>query len=237
MQKRTITEQIKRSGGRTGFAARAVSVALLAAILFISGIIYLNRIVIGASGDRIITETEALSLKDVDCILILGAGVYANKYPSAMLEDRLAEGVSLYKLGVSNRLLMTGDNSRVDYNEVKVMKDFAVKSGVPPEHVFQDHAGFSTYESLYRARDVFTARKIIIVTQNYHIYRALYIARSLGLDAYGVCADPRAYAGQAFRECREVLARAKDVFGCIFRLQPTYLGDVIPVDGNGNMTD
>lgn len=234
MRKRTYTENNR---ARAGFLARAASAALLAAILLATGIVYLNRIIIGASEDRIITEADALSLKDVDCILILGAGVYANKYPSAMLEDRLAEGVSLYKLGVSDRLLMTGDNGRVDYNEVKVMKDYAVGSGVPPEHVFQDHAGFSTYESLYRARDIFAAKKIIVVTQNYHMYRALYIAQALGLDAYGISADPRAYAGQSVREVREILARAKDVVGCIFKPLPTYLGDVIPVNGNGNITD
>jgi vancomycin permeability regulator SanA len=117
------------------------------------------------------------------------------------------------------------------------MKDYAVKAGVPPEHVFQDHAGFSTYESIYRARDIFAAGKIVVVTQNYHMYRALYIAKSLGLDAYGVAADPRAYAGQAMRECREILARFKDVICCIFKPPPTFLGDVIPVKGNGNDTD
>ena len=207
--------------------------ALLAAAAFAT----LNRIVVIGSRDRILTEEEAANLSGVDCILVLGAGVYANKYPSNMLEDRLLEGIRLYKLGISDRMLMSGDNSRINYNEVKVMKDYAVKSGVPSSHVFQDHAGFSTYESMYRARDVFVVNKVVIVTQGYHLYRALYIAKALGLDAYGVASDPRDYAGQALRELREMLARPKDVLSCIFKPLPKYLGDVIPVAGNGDITD
>ncbi|NMA24079.1 MAG: DUF218 domain-containing protein [Clostridiales bacterium] len=237
MRRNKKTKTPENNVGRAGLLSAALSVLLLAVIGCATAVFVLNRIVISAGDDRIITEAEARRLEDVDCILVLGAGVYANKYPSAMLEDRLSQGVGLYKLGVSDRLLMSGDNSTVDYNEVKVMKDYAVKAGVPPEHVFQDHAGFSTYESIYRARDIFAAGKIVVVTQNYHMYRALYIAKSLGLDAYGVAADPRAYAGQAMRECREILARFKDVICCIFKPPPTFLGDVIPVKGNGNDTD
>lgn len=208
-------------------------------ILFLCGIglTLLNRYMLVSGSDRIISQVEAQQLENVDCILVLGAGVYANKYPSPMLEDRLLEGVALYKLNVSDRILMSGDNSKVHYNEVKVMKDFAIKAGVPSEHIFQDHAGFSTYESMYRARDVFAAKKIVVVTQEYHMYRALYIARSLGLDAYGVVSDPRIYAGQAARDFREILARTKDIIYCIFKPLPTFLGEVIPVNGNGNVTD
>ena len=100
-----------------------------------------------------------------------------------------------------------------------------------------DHAGFSTYETMYRARDIFCAKKVIIVTQQYHLYRAVYIARSLGIDAYGVSADYRAYAGGTAREIREVLARCKDAVTCVFRPEPTYLGDAIPIWGDGNLTN
>jgi vancomycin permeability regulator SanA len=210
---------------------------MLLAILAAAAATVMNRLVIIDSTDRIITEDEAARLDGVDCILVLGAGVYANKYPSAMLEDRLQEGVRLYQLGVSDRMLMSGDNSKVHYNEVMVMKDYAVKSGIPSSHVFQDHAGFSTYESMYRARDVFVVRKVVIVTQRYHMYRALYIAKALGLDAYGVISDPRPYAGQSYRELREILARAKDVLSCVLKPLPKYLGDVIPVAGDGDVTD
>ena len=100
-----------------------------------------------------------------------------------------------------------------------------------------DHAGFSTYESLYRARDIFQAKKIIIVTQEYHLYRALYIAQALGLDAYGVNADYRNYSGQTMRDIREILARNKDFLTSVFQPQPTYLGDAIPISGSGDLTN
>lgn len=208
-----------------------LAIALLCALT----LIILNRLVVAIGDERIISEEAAAALTDVDCVLILGAGVYNNSYPSHMLEDRLLEGIRLYQFGVSNRLLMSGDNGRIDYNEVKVMKDFAVSFGVPSAHIFQDHAGFSTYESMYRARDVFAAQKIVIVTQKYHMYRALYTARALGLDAYGVISNPRTYHGQTIRDLREILARAKDAVYCLFKPLPTFLGDVIPVGGNGDM--
>ena len=100
-----------------------------------------------------------------------------------------------------------------------------------------DHAGFSTYESIYRAKDIFQAKKVVIVTQKYHLYRALYIANRLGLEAYGVGADPRQYVGATYREIREILARDKDFIKCIFKPEPTYLGDTIPVSGNGDITN
>lgn len=171
-----------------------------------------------------------------DCILVLGCGVYGTT-PSHMLEDRLLRGVELYKNGVSDKLLMSGDHGRTSYDEVNVMKSFATENGVPSEDVFMDHAGFSTYESMYRARDVFKAEKILIVTQEYHLYRAVYDARALGLDAYGTVSMPRTYQGQLYRDIREVLARDKDFFYAIFKPEPKYLGETIPVQGDGNLTN
>lgn len=117
------------------------------------------------------------------------------------------------------------------------MKSYATSAGIPSGDVFMDHAGFSTYESIYRARDVFLAGKVIIVSQGYHIYRALYIAERLGLEAYGVCADQQIYGGQEYREAREILARVKDFFTAIYKPMPTYLGDTIPVSGDGGLTN
>lgn len=173
---------------------------------------------------------------DYDCILILGCGVNGDT-PSHMLEDRLLQGIELYKDGASDKLLMSGDHGRKNYDEVNVMKNFAIDRGIASENVFMDHAGFSTYESMYRARDIFNAEKILIVTQDYHLYRAIYDARRLGLDAYGVASNPRIYSGQIFRDIREILARNKDFVYTIFKPEPTYLGEVIPVWGNGNDTN
>ena len=209
---------------------------LLTGIAGFAMIIGINIYVQESVKDLIITGEEALDIKDFDCILVLGAGVWGDR-PSPMLEDRLLKSIDLYKNGVSDRLLMSGDHGRKEYDEVNVMKQFAIDAGIPSEHIFMDHAGFSTYESLYRTRDIFQGEKIIIVTQRYHLYRALYIAKRLRIEAYGVDVDLRNYPGQDYREMREKLARVKDFFYVIFMPQPTYLGEQIPVSGNGDITN
>ena len=185
---------------------------------------------------QIIKENEYANLSDIDCIIILGAGIWGDK-PSPMLEDRLLEGIKLYQNNVSDKIIMSGDNGKEEYNEVEIMKNYAKEKGIPSENIFMDHAGFSTYESIYRAKEIFEAKKVVIVTQKYHLYRALYVANQLGLEAYGVGADPRQYVGATYREIREILARDKDFVKCIFKLKPTYLGDTIPVSGNGDVTN
>lgn len=196
----------------------------------------INSHVKASAASKIIASDEALA-KHADCILVLGAGVWADGRPSHMLEDRLLQGVQLYQEGVSERLLMSGDNGRKDYDEVNVMKRFAMERDIASSHVFMDHAGFSTYESMYRARDIFRAERIIVVTQRYHLYRALYIAEKLGLEAYGVASDPRPYAGQPKRELREIVARVKDFIKVMIKPEPTYLGEAIPVSGDGDLTN
>ncbi len=171
-----------------------------------------------------------------DCVLVLGCGVWGDK-PSHMLEDRLLVGIELCKNGASEKLLMSGDHGRDEYDEVNVMKTFATDRGLASEDVFMDHAGFSTYESMYRARDIFKAKKVLIVTQEYHLYRAIFVARRLGLEAYGVTSDLRDYGGQIFRDIREILARNKDLIYTIVQPEPTYLGEAIPVWGDGNATN
>ena len=208
---------------------------IIIAIILIA-ILGINLYVKMSTKNQIIDETDYAGLSDVDCIIILGAGVWGNK-PSSMLEDRLLEGIKLYQANVSDKIIMSGDHGREEYDEVNIMKKYAIEKGIPSENIFMDHAGFSTYESIYRARDIFKANKVVIVTQEYHLYRALYIANQLGMEAYGVGADPRKYVGATYRELREILARDKDFIKCIFKPEPTYLGDTIPVSGNGDMTN
>lgn len=211
-------------------------ILLVIAIAMMIIIFVINGYVKSSTKSQILEEGEYSTLKDVDCILVLGAGVWGDR-PSPMLEDRLLEGIKLYKDGIASKIMMTGDHGTKEYDEVNVMKSFAIEEGVPSGDIFMDHAGFSTYESIYRARDVFTAKKVIIVTQEYHLYRALYIANELGLEAYGVPSDPRQYVGVFYREFREILARNKDFVKCIFKPEPTYLGEVIPIFGDGNLTN
>lgn len=212
-------------------------VLLCLGILGVSAIAGINSWVLTGTKDKILAPDEAAALEDTDCILVLGCGVWDDGTPSHMLEDRLKRGVELYGLGAAPKLLMSGDHGRTDYDEVNVMKAYAVDCGIPAEDIFMDHAGFSTYESMYRAKAVFQAKKIVIVSQGYHLHRAICIAESLGLEAYGVASDYRSYAGQTVRDLREVLARVKDVGTCILKSEPTYLGDAIPIWGDGNLTN
>lgn len=187
-----------------------------------------------ASADYIM---EAERVPQAESILILGARVYSESHVSPMLNDRLEEGLSLYREGKAPKIIVSGDHGTTEYDEVNAMKRFLEEKGVPPEDIFMDHAGFSTYESAYRARDIFGAKKLIVVTQGYHLKRAVYVARELGIDAYGVASDPRSYFGAARFEAREKLARVKDfLFVHITKPEPTYLGEQFPITGDGRVT-
>ncbi len=211
--------------------------ALVLAALCAAAAFAIDAHVRSSTESRIVAVDEAAALDEVDCVLVLGCGVHPDGRPSDMLADRIAQGVALYENGTSPKLLMSGDHGRSDYDKVNAMRDVAVEAGVPADDVFMDHAGFSTYESMYRARDVFQAKRIVVVSQEYHLYRALYVAERLGLDAYGVSADLRPYAGQEGREVREVLARGKDFFTSMVQPQPTFLGDPISLSGSGSATE
>lgn len=212
-------------------------VILCLGILGGAAVFGVNAYVKGSVADRIISSEEAAKLTEVDCILVLGCQVKDDGTPSDMLKDRLTRSIEVYNLGAAPRMLMSGDHGREEYDEVGTMKDYAVEAGVPSEVIFMDHAGFSTYESMYRAKEIFQADKVIVITQEYHLYRALYIAEQLGIEAYGVASDYHTYAGQGMRDFREILARCKDVAMCVFKPEPTHLGEAIPVSGNGNATN
>ena len=209
-------------------------IIFLVILLFV--VLGINLYVKLSTKEQIVAGEDSSKLEDIDCILVLGAGVWGDK-PSPMLEDRLLQAIELYKNNVSSKIIMSGDHGTVEYDEVNIMKNYAIEKGVPSEDIFMDHAGFSSYDSIYRAKAIFGAKKIVVVTQEYHLYRSLYIANSLKIEAYGVGADPRPYVGAAYRELREILARNKDFVKCIFKPKPTYLGDTIPVSGSGDVTN
>lgn len=211
-----------------------ITILTLITIILVSTLA-INQNIYLKTKNKIVTE-QSEKIENVDCILILGAGIWNNR-PSPMLEDRLLQGISLYQKGFASKIIMSGDHGRENYDEVNIMKEFAIERGVNSEDIFMDHAGFSTYESIYRAKEIFGAKKMIIVTQEYHLYRALYIAQQFDIETYGVASNPREYMGQFAREVREWLARDKDFFKCIVKPEPTYLGDTIPVSGNGDTTN
>ncbi|MBR0442862.1 MAG: YdcF family protein [Clostridia bacterium] len=187
-----------------------LAVLCLVGLLGILAIGIVNGVVMREASDRILPMPEAAALEDIDYILVLGAGVKADGTPSDMLHDRVLTAVNLRTAGQGAPLLMSGDNQHVDYDEVSAMVALAVELGEVEDTVNTDRLGLSTYESVTRAAELYGAKRVVIVTQEYHLYRALYIAEQMGLDAYGVSADVRSYWGQAMREVREVAARCKD---------------------------
>ena len=212
-------------------------IAGLACILINSSVVRTmeDKIAYTVIGDAEIKSFAVDNLKnfDADCIMVLGCGIEDKETPSPMLKDRLDVGIELYKQGAAPKILLTGDNGTEQHNEIHVMLKYTKEAGVPEEDIFCDHAGFSTYESMYRAGSIFNAERVIVVTQTDHEYRALYIGEKLGLEVMGVASDQQKFFGQGFRESREILARIKDFFKSILRSKPTYGGDVIPISGSG----
>ena len=220
----------------TKIKKRLLCVALLLLTLCVAGAVTafaINGYVVHSTKSQILPPD---GVEKADCILVLGCGVHADGTPTAMLADRLQRGVALYKAGLAPKLLLSGDHGQQNYDEVSAMKRYCLDRGVPAQDIFLDHAGFSTYESVYRAQAIFGAKSVIFVTQKYHLHRALYIANAFDLTATGVAADYRAYAGQTPRDIREFLARNKDFLQSIFKPDPTFLGEPIPVFGDGTVT-
>ncbi len=212
-------------------------VTLLVSVIACGTMLGINGYVMSIASDNFVTVDEAYALEDVDCILVLGCKVHDDGALSDMLEDRVKTGVMLYKEDVAPKIIMSGDHGTLEYDEVGAMKQYAIKEGVLSEDIFLDHAGFSTYESMYRAKEIFGVEKLVIVTQEYHLYRAVYIAEKLGMEAYGAPADIRTYRGQTSRDIRELLARCKDFATAALKPKPTYLGDKISLEGNGDITN
>lgn len=205
---------------------------ILIVIVLVVGI----NLFVKLEGERSLRSIDQVSGKSYDCIIVLGAGVYGNGEPTKILKDRLDRGIELYKAGVAPKLLLSGDNGKTNYDEVKVMKNYCLKQGVPAEDIFLDHAGFSTYESMYRAKAIFGVKSAVVVTQYYHEGRALYTAKRLGIKAVGVSAVEKSYTGDEARAVREFLSREKAFVQCIAKPKPTFLGDKIDITGDGQVS-
>lgn len=223
--------------GKCKWLKRVIIIVLALGILGSATIFGGSAYVKYRTEDYIYEETQMEEVPKVDCIIVLGAGLKPDGTPNFMLKDRLDRALSLYQAGVSDRLLMTGDHGKKSYDEVNAMKQYAVDAGVPANHVFMDHAGFSTYESMYRADAIFEVKKAVVVTQRYHIYRTLYSARQRGMEVYGVPAKDVNYGGQWIRNFREHFARTKDIVYNMIEWKPTYLGEVISIYGDASATD
>lgn len=193
---------------------------LIVLIVIILVPVIINFYVILSTKNRIVSGDSEL-LTDIDYIVILGAGIRRGK-PSPMLEDRLKTGISLYNNDISNKILITGDHMNDDYDEVTVMKNYLLEHGIPEEDIITDNYGISTYDSIYRVKNVYKSNKVVIVSQRYHLYRALFLSDNLDLKSYGVESNLRYYYGQWYREIREILARNKDFIKGIIKPKAVY---------------
>ena len=214
---------------------RIVLILIILLVLIALSILGLNLWVTLHAKKNIVSSSQELT-RNYDCILILGAGL-KNGQASPMLTDRLEKGIELYKQGKAPKLLMSGEHGTEYDNEVKVMKQYAIDAGVPSSDIFMDHAGFSTYDSIWRAKHVFSVQNPIIVTQRYHLYRAVYIAQQSGLSCTGIASDGYQYGGKPKRLLREFLARCKDFITTATETPPAYEGDLISITGNGDETN
>ncbi len=206
----------------------------LALLLLLLVFIFTVDAYVSRTGKKHVLNFDEVDEK-YDCILVPGASVVSN-YPSAILRDRLDEAYRLYEKGVSDRILVSGDHGQIEYDEVNVMRNYLLDKGARPEDVFMDHAGFDTYQTVYRAAEIFEVKKTLIVTQGFHLYRALYLAEKIGLEAHGVDSALRVYSKENFNRLREYPARVKAFLEAeILRPEPKYLGDKIPIDGE-NLT-
>lgn len=178
----------------------------------------------------------AVAARPAEAIIVLGALVFPGGGVSAMLGDRLETAYELYRAGKAPRLLLSGDHGQAGYDEVNTMRAYLERKGVPPADIFLDHAGFDTYDSMYRARDVFQVRSAIIVTQRFHLPRALFMAGALGLHAQGVVADRQPYRDARYYDLREFAARIKGFASVALHRSPVFLGPAIPVSGDGRVT-
>ena len=172
-------------------------------------------------------------------VMVLGSQTRGTKL-SPVLQDRVEAGMSLMGKNKGEKLLLTGDHGEIYYDEVNAMRLYVLANNpaIQGENIFMDHAGFTTWDSMYRARDVFEVKDVLIVTQEFHISRAVCMARSLGLDAIGYAIDQERFAGKSLRgwELREYFARVKAFFFIVFKPKPRFLGEKIPISGDGRAT-
>lgn len=214
------------------FKKFAMAVFILLALLTAAGMTINRHVKI--EGSKYIVDPQ--DCPESQAAIVPGAYVSPDGELCEMLVDRIETAVELYKNHRVKKIIMTGDHGRKEYDEVNSMRTYAEKLGVPARDIFMDHAGFSTYESMYRAKEIFLVNSAVVSTQNFHLPRAVYTARSLGIEAVGVRADRNIYAGAAYYDLREIPSRIKAFTQVQLHSKPRFLGEVIPVGGDGRIT-
>jgi len=211
--------------------AKAVLMGLSALILAAAA----ADIYVAVAGKRAIYQNVG-DLPEAQAVLVLGAAVYRDGRLSAVFQDRASVALEVYKAGKVKKILVSGDHSVGNYDEVNAAKKFFLKNGVPGQDLFVDYAGFDTYSSIYRAKNVFQVDSIIISTQNFHLPRAMFLAQSLGVEAIGIGADLQSYDLGFYNVLRENGARAKAFWDVVIGARPRFLGNAIPITGDGRVS-
>lgn len=229
----------RKHRGCLGRLVRFVLGVVVVALVVCVGVpLGINAYVCGTTAGKIESAqaVEADEAAPVDAVVVLGAGINWDGSPSAILQDRLDVAIDLYRDGAAPKLIMSGDNADSSYNEVMAMANYAMAQGVPARDIFCDHAGVSTYDSMYRLANVFGVDSCVVVTQEYHLYRALYDAQAFGIDVVGVPSDRRAYADKDAYEQREFLARIKDFVGVAVNVEPETKSEPVSLEQSGEVT-
>lgn len=213
---------------------KKITIILILVVFLLMLLVLIINYYVSSSGKAYIKEMK--DLENADAVIVLGAQVHKSGTPSDMLEDRLKMGLDIYNSGCVDKILLTGDHGREEYDEVNNMRRYMEDRGIKKEDIFMDHAGFNTYDSMYRLKEIFKVKKVIIVTQEYHLVRALYIAKSIGIDVQGVTSDLRTYPGIEYYKARDFLARFKAFLYVNIKAKPKFLGEEIPISGDGRLT-
>lgn len=204
-------------------------------IVFLTMSIFLSLVsfYVRVRGESFIVDSADVS---APVVIVPGAGLKRDETPSDVLRDRLIVALALYDDGRVEKILCSGDNGQVQYDEVNAMRVWLLERGVDVDDIFLDHAGFDTYDTMTRAVEVFGVTNAVVVTQDFHLPRALYIANAKGISAQGVSASLQPYIAQGAYRIREIPSRIKAFFEVFFHVPPMYLGDAIDITGDGRVT-
>ena len=228
---------------RKKLKGRVFKVLLISLSVILIGIIACAFMIncVDEKGVKNIISFEEISDNEVDAIIVLGAGVKEDGSPCQMLEDRLKTAIAVYnKLDKKCKNLLSGDHGQDNYNEVKTMKKYILDNlSISESDIFMDHAGFSTYDTMYRAKDIFEVNKAIVITNGYHLPRALYLAQKKNIEALGVASDLREYSGIDYYKFRERFSQIKAfLMSNITKSKPKFLGEKIPISSSdGRITE
>ncbi len=211
---------------------KVVKIVFRVSIIVVIAFVVINIYIINSTKSQIFAIQDNVTARQT--ALLLGARVYDDGRLSHVMEDRALTAIQLYQSGKVDKILISGDHGTSGYDEVNTIKDYLINQNVSQENIFTDHAGFDTYDSIYRARDIFEVDSMIIVTQKFHLPRAVYIANSLGVKTIGIVADRRQYRDKERNQIRESVARVKAFLDVIFKAEPKFLGNKIPITGDSS---